>query len=165
MPLKSPLTLAAYAAIAAGLLRIASGLTPAPVDPALAEALYLVIDLLFLFGLFGVYAQNAEAAGWTGLVGFAIAASGIAIIAGPESDPWGFSTYLFGSGLFLAGMAALSIGLIGARQWLWFAPFAWLAAFAAAIVGAASPQLPFAQDVAGLAVGLGFVLAGLAQRR
>ena len=55
--------------------------------PWVAEALlYLLGTVLLLFGLFGLYARQSEAAGHLGLVGFLVAFLGTALVAGVS---WG----------------------------------------------------------------------------
>ena len=55
--------------------------------PYFVEALLLLLgDVLLLFGLFGLYVRQSEAAGTLGLVGFLVAFFGTALTAGVDWD-------------------------------------------------------------------------------
>jgi hypothetical protein len=155
--------LGAWAAIAGGVLRILAAFIPYQASSAPLELLYAVIDVGLLFGLIAIYLATAAATGRTGLAGFAMALLGIASILGPDAPAFGIDFYLAGSFLFLLGLAALSAGLLRARQ-LGLAAAAWLLALVLAILGAVS-TLPWLILAAGLALGAGFVAAGTALAR
>ncbi len=67
------------AAVLAGVLRAAVSFWPSS-DPAIAlELLYLLIDVLILFGILGVYGFLGEQSGVAGFLGFLLAVIGTAI--------------------------------------------------------------------------------------
>ena len=147
----------AAAAIAAGALRIASTFIPYEPNSAGLEALYGVIDLGLMFGLVAVYVASAEAVGMIGLALFLVALAGVASIVGPDAPAFGIDFYRAGALVFVAGLAGLSVQLLRAGLMRLSAGL-WLATFAASL---ATMVLPQAFVVAGLAIGGGYVLAGV----
>ncbi len=128
------------------------------------EALALGIDLCLLFGLTGFYFAFSARLGPIGFIGFLIAASGIAIITGPDGDAFGVDIYQAGVAIIAAGLAILSAILLIRR----IAPFTamlWLASIAAAIVGGALGYPNEGFIAAGVAFGAGFGVAGIATMR
>jgi len=155
------LRVSGIAALVGGALRIASTFTPYAPENAGLEAFYALIDACLLFGLLGVYAAYAGALGRIGFAGFVIAALGLASIVGPDATTFGVDWYAIGAGVFVAGLALLSVQMLRARV-MAGAALAWLGAFASAL---AVPLTPYAFMSAGLLLGLGYVLAGFALRR
>jgi hypothetical protein len=126
---------------------------------AALEALYGVIDASLLFGLIAVYLATVTTTGRVGLAGFALALVGIASILGPDAPAFGIDFYLAGSFAILLGLGGLAAGLLGDPQ-LRPTAMAWLLALALAILGVAS-AIPLLFQSAGLALGTGFLLAGI----
>jgi hypothetical protein len=85
------------AAMLAGALRTAASFWPSAEPGVTLEVLYLVIDVLLLFGIFGIYAFQHERIGWFGFVGFLLAVIGTAIIAGPDGTIGLVDMYTAGS--------------------------------------------------------------------
>jgi hypothetical protein len=147
----------AMAAVAGGALRIVSTFIPyEPNSPGL-EALYGVIDLGLMFGLIAAYIACAEEVGMIGLALFLIALAGVASIVGPDAPAFGVDFYRIGALAFVAGLGGLSVQLLRAGRMRLSAGL-WLATFAASL---ATMVLPQAFVVAGLAIGAGYVLAGV----
>jgi len=147
----------AVAAIAAGALRIASTFIPYEPNSAGLETLYGVIDLGLMFGLVAVYIANAEALGMAGLAFFLLALAGVASIVGPDAPAFGIDFYRIGALVFVAGLAGLSVQLLRAGL-MRVSAVLWLGTFAASLLTAVAPQAFIA---AGLAIGAGYVLAGV----
>ena len=147
----------AAAAIVGGALRIVSTFIPYEANSPGLEALYGVIDLGLMFGLVAVYVVSAEAAGIAGLALFLVALAGVASIVGPDAPAFGIDFYRIGGLVFVAGLAGLSVQLLRAGAMRVSAGF-WLATFAASLSTTVVPQ---AFVVAGLAIGAGYVLAGV----
>ncbi len=97
------------AAVLAGVLRTLASFIPHQPGVAL-ELFYLAIDLLILFGIFGVYARVHESAGVAGFVGFVLATTGTAAIVGPDGDLGGVPVYQAGSAILVVGLAFLAAG-------------------------------------------------------
>lgn len=147
----------AVAAVVAGVLRIVSTFIPyEPNSPGL-EALYGVIDLGLMFGLVAVYIASAEAVGLAGLGLFLLALAGVASIVGPDAPAFGIDFYRIGALVFVSGLAGLSVLLLRAGM-MRNSAVLWLATFAASLATVVAPQAFMA---AGLAIGAGYVLAGL----
>tara|TARA_R110000868_G_scaffold128679_1_gene336955 strand:- start:2586 stop:3122 length:537 start_codon:yes stop_codon:yes gene_type:complete len=142
-----------------GALRIVAIFIPYTPETAWLEALYAVIDLGFLFGLLATYLSTADTLRLPGLTGFIIALSGVASIVGPEAQIFDIDFYWLGSSIFVTGLAILSTDLLRAGQMRVTAGF-WLASALAGVVSIWSAS-PFAFEIAGAALGCGFIVAGL----
>jgi drug/metabolite transporter (DMT)-like permease len=103
------------AAMLAGALRTAASFWPSAEPGVTLEILYLVIDILLLFGIFGIYAFQHERIGWFGFVGFLLAVIGTAIIAGPDGTIGVVDMYTAGSLSVGAGIVFLAVGSWAAR--------------------------------------------------
>ena len=150
----------ALSAIAGGAPRVISSFI-AYTDAALElELFYGAIDMFLLFGLFTVYLKSAEQLGWLGLIGFLVAAIGLASIVGPDSTLWGVDLYRLGATVFMVGLSGLAAVMLWHRV-LKQAALYWLSAFAVGILAnLTGSSLTFA--VAGILFGVGFVAAGVA---
>ena len=146
----------AGAASLGGVLRIVSTFIPYQANLAWLEALYGVIDLCLMFGLIAVYLATAEATGAFGLAAFVVALAGVASIVGPDTAVLGVDFYRVGAVVFVTGLAGLSVMLVIGGVMRLCATL-WIASFASALASAALPQ---ALTAAGLALGLGYIVAG-----
>tara|TARA_R110000868_G_scaffold124399_10_gene328927 strand:+ start:2017 stop:2535 length:519 start_codon:yes stop_codon:yes gene_type:complete len=149
----------ALSGLLGGTLRIIAVFIPYTPETAWLEALYALIDLSFLFGLIAAYLAAANTLRLPGLLGFIIALSGVASIVGPDAQMFGVDFYWAGSSTFVTGLAILSADLLHTRQHPLAASF-WLASAAAGIASAASAS-PLAFEIAGAALGCGFIASGL----
>jgi hypothetical protein len=143
-----------------GLGRMASAL-PLPLDQASQEALWTVIDILFTFGLIGIYLVRAEALGFLGLAAFVVAMAALSFIGGPDADVFGFSTYQEGAMTLAIAMAGLSIAWIRTGQKPIAPPALWFGSIVAAgLLGMVPAAADYGFMAAGLLFGAGFVAAG-----
>jgi hypothetical protein len=147
----------AAAAIMAGALRIVSTAIPYEPNSAGLEALYGVIDLGLMFGLVAVYLATAEMLGMAGLAFFLIALAGVASIVGPDAPAFGVDFYRAGALVFVVGLAGLSAQLLRAGLMRTSATL-WLLTLVASLLTLVAPQ---AFVIAGLAIGTGYVIAGV----
>lgn len=158
------LRISAYLAVLGGVMRIAATFMPwSPDNPPLA-ALYLAIGLALLFGLMGIYLAHYRRLGIIGLVGFAAAVAGLALIAGPDQVRFRYDSYYMGVLINAGGLALLSIQLLRQRI-MALAPACWLAFVAAGAAGAALGYSREGLIAASVLFGLGFVSAGFAVAR
>jgi hypothetical protein len=150
----------AIAAMLGGALRVISSFVPYQADQAWLEALYGVIDLCLLFGLMAIYLAFAERLGAVGFVLFASAVAGLASIVGPDAQIFGIDFYRVGALVFIVSLGGFSAQLLR-KKTLIASAMLWLAALACSV---ASPllQTPLAFMGAGILLGAGYVLAGLA---
>ncbi len=149
----------AVAAIVGGGLRVVSSFIPYRDGSAGLEALYAVIDLSMLFGLTAIYLHLASRIGRIGLVAFIIAIAGLASIVGPDAKAFGVDFYQVGALVMMLGLGVFAVqtlrrGLMAAPAIIWLASV--VLVLAASAAGSAVGVL-----VAGVALGAGFVLAGL----
>ncbi len=154
--------LAGFAALAGGLLRIASAL-PLPLNDVAQQALWDCIDVLLTLGLIGVYLIRAEKLALLGLASFAAAIAALSFIGGPDSDPYGFSTYEQGAAVLVIALIGLSLAWLRAGERPLSPPVLWFASAVAAGVMAwlPSPLPEHGFAVAGMLFGAGFAAAGL----
>ena len=149
------------AAILAGALRTAIAFLPA-IEPSVAlEWLYLLVDVLLLFGLLGVYAyQHAESGIW-GFAGFLLAATGLESIGGPDGKIGNVDVYTAGATLIGIGLVVLAVGSWRAQKLPRYVPALWVLSTVVGMSGflVAGSTVPF--RIAGIAFGLGFVGAGV----
>lgn len=155
------LRFAGASALAGGALRVLDSFIPYVADSAPHEALYLLIDLLFLFGLFGIYAARAERLGPVGLVGFLVAATGNALIVGPDTVFQGIDTYQTGAAIFALGLAVFALPLLWTRSLGRLAPVLWILTPVVSVAAGASGFGAQGFMAAGILFGLGFFAAGL----
>lgn len=146
----------AWAAMAAGALRIATTFIPYEANAAPLETLYAIIDLGLVFGLIAIYLATADAVGVAGLLAFIVALSGLTSIVGPDAIMLGVDFYRIGALIFVLGLAGLAFQLLRA-QTLRATATLWLLTLAASLASAFIPQAFLA---AGLTLGAGYVLAG-----
>jgi hypothetical protein len=151
--------LSGLAAILAGGLRTAASFLPSGHSGATLEILYLVIDLLILFGVLGIYGFQSERIGPTGLVGFILAVTGTAIITGPDGKIGAVDMYAAGSLCVGLGLVVLAVGSWTARTLPRWVGILWLVSTAAGILGTAA-GLHSLFMISGIAFGLAFIGAG-----
>lgn len=154
--------LAAFAAIAGGALRIVSAFAGELEAEMPRELFYLIIDILFLFGTLGIYLVQRQRLGWPGLLGFVFAASGFALIAGPDGTILGLDAYALGSNVIGAGLFVLSLAMFKTKSLSAWAPGLWIASIG---LGAITFHVPGAEWFflpTGVLFGAGFVVAGVA---
>ncbi|HSL29250.1 MAG TPA: hypothetical protein VK900_08640 [Anaerolineales bacterium] len=164
MPAPTLIRLGGLSAMLAGLLRAGSSFIPlfTTEQGIFLEALYLITDLLILFGLLGVYGYVHERAGYWGFAGFVLALSGTAMIVGPDGRLGSMEMYILGALLISVGVVFLAIGVWRARQLSRWVPVLWVVSTVAGIGGFLMGQFVWSVliVIAGVAFGLAFVLAG-----
>jgi hypothetical protein len=145
--------LSGAAALAGGLLRIASAL-PLGLDQVTLEGLWTAIDIMLSLGLIGIYLVRAEKLGLLGLAGFTLAMAALSFIGGPDRDVFGFSTYEQGAAALAISLAGFSLAWLRAGERPWAAPLCWFAT----LIAAGIPD--YGAMAAGVLFGAGFVAAG-----
>jgi hypothetical protein len=151
------------AAIGGGVLRTASAFIPWEpwgTDPRV-EVLSIVIDVALLFGLMGVYFAARERLGWFGFAAFALAATGIASIIGPDTVAFGIDTYLAGVHAISIGLALLGVQMLLRRAGTAASAVCWIASVVVGAGGGAIGQGELGFLLGGILFGLGFVAAGI----
>lgn len=151
------------AAIVGGALRAGSSFIPAALwgtDPRV-ELLALATDVALLFGLMGVYFAARERLGWVGFAAFALAATGIASIIGPDTVAFGVDTYLAGVHAISVGLALLGLVMLVRRAGTAAAAICWVLSLAVGAGGGAVGQAELGFLLGGLLFALGFVAAGI----
>lgn len=151
----SALKLGGAAAILGGALRVVDSFTGNMFTAHTLDVLYFVNDVLLMFGLIAWYAARAARLGAAGLIGFAVAVTGVLVIRSVQVfHPKG---YMLGSAMFLLGLVIMNAPMLARREpavWLWIA-----ATLVAVVAYLASGPMAV---VAGVLFGLGFMAAGAA---
>ena len=149
--------LTAIVAVVAGVLRAIDSFAFEFMSSGASEKLFLVTDIFLLLALIGLYARLSGAIGWSGLLGFIVALVGIVMVrsAGDNID-----AYVYGATVVAVGTAIFGATIIAVRAFPVIGPILWIVALIAG-VGAYLVESDWAFEFAGVAFGLGFVLAGL----
>jgi hypothetical protein len=149
------------AAVLAGVLRAAVSFWPSS-DPAIAlELLYLLIDILTLFGILGVYGFLGEQSGVAGFLGFLLAVVGTAIITGPDGEIGEVDMYAAGSAVFAIGLVFLAVGSWKAGRLPHWVPVLWVLAAVLGFVGGSVEGPDGLLGASGVIFGASFVGAGV----
>lgn len=150
----------ARSAMIGGGLRIIASFVPYAPESVALETFYPIIDVFLLFGLLAIFGQFASQIRRMATSGLVIAIIGQASIIGPDATMFGVDFYLAGTAVLLAGLGLTSVAMMRAGAMRATAA-CWLGCIALAIAAtiAGSSVLVTA---AGVAFGLGFVLAGRA---
>jgi hypothetical protein len=155
------LKLSGFAALAGGILRIASA-AQLPLGPTTSEALWDLIDVLLVFGLIGIYLSRAEKLGFLGLAAFACAMASLSFIGGPDADVFGFSTYEQGAAALAISMVGFALAWLRAGERPLAPPLLWFASvLAVGVLGLLPAPAPaYGLKAAGALFGLAFAAAG-----
>ncbi len=155
--------LAGAAAALGGALRVAAAFIPLVPGDLELELLYFVIDVALLFGLIGIYAAECERLGWLGLIGFVVAATGLASIVGPDTDIAGIDIYATASAIISIGLSILAVALLLCGRLPRWIPALWIASLLAGIAASVLPDTAqTAVLIASVLFALGFLGAGVA---
>jgi hypothetical protein len=149
-------------AIIGGALRIIAGFIPWQANVGWLEGLYLATDLCLLFGLVGFYLARGRETGIAGFGAFVIAASGIALIAGPDVTFLNLDIYQAGVSVIAIGLGVFSVVFLLRGLAPKAPPVLWLASFVVSILGSVIGYSDQGFLAGGVLFGAGFVFAGLA---
>ncbi len=159
------LTITARCAIIGGVLRIVASFIPYIPESPWLEGYYAVIDICLMFGLIGIFAQTVfvqtgDKIGVWGTFGWTVAMIGQASIIGPDARMFGIDFYLAGSLILLTGLAIWSLALL--RGGVMRAAAGWWLTCGGLAVATILSGMAGLVPAAGVALGLGFVVAGRA---
>ena len=154
------LTVAARCAIIGGVLRIVASFIPYVPESPWLEGYYAIIDICLVFGLIGIFAQTVDIIGVWGKFGWTIAMIGQSSIIGPDARMFGIDFYMAGSFILLPGLAIWSLALL--RGGVMRAAAGWWLTGAGLAVATILSGIAGLVPAAGVALGLGFVVAGRA---
>jgi hypothetical protein len=156
----SLIRLGGLAALLAGILRGINSFLPSNISIVTLEILYLITDVLILFGLMGIYGFQHQESGWWGLGGFVLATTGTGIIIGPDGLIGGVNMYAVGSLILAAGLILLAIGSAIARRLTGWIPVGWVLSTIIGFIGYFAPSLSLLFMVSGVIFGISFAGAG-----
>ncbi|MBL4788419.1 MAG: hypothetical protein JKY60_05020 [Kordiimonadaceae bacterium] len=155
------LRLSAFLAILGGGARVLFAYIPWGPDSPRLEALYAFEDTAMLFGLMGIYLASADKTGWIGLIGFALAAAGLASIVGPDAVMFDIEFYQIGGTIAMMGLALLGIARLRNGVGPMAIALIWPIAFAVGILGTLTMNPLLGFIIPGILFGGGFVATGL----
>lgn len=154
------ITIAARCAIIGGVLRMVASFIPYIPESPWLEGYYAVIDICLMFGLIGIFAQTVDLVSVWGKSGWTIAMIGQASIIGPDARMFGIDFYLAGSVILLTGLTIWSLAML--RGGVMRAAAGWWLICGALAVATILSGIAGLVPAAGVALGLGFVVAGRA---
>jgi hypothetical protein len=153
-------TLAGLAAVVGGLIDLAGPwLYPHLSEPA-RQAVYVLIDVLLLFGLLGLQSASGRAMGVLGLVGFAIAVSAVLLVRSSATNVLGGSTYALASSVWVIGMVVVAIAILRARLPYKTSAGLWIATLVVGLAGIALKDQGLAHRLAAACFALASVALG-----
>lgn len=156
MPSTTLIRYGGLAAIFAGVLRVGASFIPYSHPAAALELpLYVVIDVLILLGLIGVYGYQREKTGWWDRLGLLLALIGIAIIR--VRVEW----YAVGATMVSLGFSFLAIGSWKIGRLPRTVCVLWLLSTLVGVAGYVVKASGITFVIAGVAFGLGLILAGV----
>ena len=138
-----------------------SAFLPASEPSAALEWLYLLIDVLLLFGLLAVYVYQRAESGILGFAGFLLAVTGLESIGGPDGKIGDVDIYTAGAALIGIGLVGLAAGSWRSRKLPRYVPALWVLSTVVGMSGFLVPGSTIPFQIAGVAFGLGFVVAGI----
>ncbi len=147
------------AAIMAGLLRGVNSFLPTSSTSVAIELLYLLTDILIIFGMIGLYGfQHQESQLW-GFWGFLLAIVGIAVIRTRVMA--GVDTYTIGAFIFVVGLSLLAIGSWLANKLPRWVSACWVLSTVIGVIGSFVPGFNLLLEISGVLFGISFAGAGL----
>src|SRR5262249_25627084 len=118
---------------------------------------YFVTDVFLLAGVAGLWWKRRASLGIAGASGLAIFVLGILAV---RASALGVGSYQLGATIALLGLALYSVETLVTRRAGVGAPIAWLLSLAAGLAATVGLQPVAMTALAGVAFGVGFVVAG-----
>ena len=156
---KSLIRLYGLAAIVAGILRGIASFVPGTSPRVML--LYLVTDVLLLFGSIGLYSFQLKEIGLAGTLGFALQVAGILMLIGRDVAIFGASLYPIGALMFAAGLDLLAVGSWKAKKFSRWILLLWIFSTIAGPIGYFAGGLSVLFVLSGVLFGFGFAAAGI----
>jgi len=152
--------LAGVAAVVGGLIDLAGPwLYPFLAEPA-RQAVYVLIDVLLLFGLLGLQSVAGRTMSALGLVGFVIAVSAVLLVRSSATHVLGSQTYMIASSLWSIGMVVMSVCLLLGRSPFRASAILWIAAPVIGLAGLVLKDHGLTHRLAAACFALAFVALG-----
>lgn len=153
--------LAGVAAIVGGLIDLVGPLLyPHLTEPG-RQAVYVLIDVLLLFGLLGLQSAAGDRMGRLGLSGFVVAVTAILLVRSSETRLLGPSTYALVSSVWVIGMAVISAAILRARLPYQIPAGLWIATLVVGLAGLALKDQGLAHRVAAACFALASIALGV----
>lgn len=153
--------LAGLCALIGGLLRLAGPLTSHLLDGQALQLVWLVNDVLLLFGLVGIYGYSRKLLGLTGLLGFGAAVVGVLTVRSAGAEALGPATYVYGAAIWTIGMAILAFPMLLRGVGHMAAAGFWTLALVIGLASALRPGESWGIVLAAVAFSAGYIAAGL----
>jgi hypothetical protein len=146
------------AAVAGGVLRTIDTFAAEALTQGPLAVLYFVTDVFLLAGVAGLWWKRRASLGIAGAGGLAIFVLGILVV---RASALGVGSYQLGATIALLGLALYSVETLITRRAPVWAPSIWLLSLAAGIAATGGLQPVAMTALAGIAFGVGFVVAGV----
>lgn len=121
---------------------------------------YVLIDLLLLFGMLGVWSASQRTASALGLAGLVLALLGVMLVRTSSAAIFGEASYMIASSLWSIGMVVWAVDLWRAKAFRVPAVL-WIVALVIGLVGVAMKDHGPVAHVAKMSFILGFIVAAL----
>jgi len=153
--------LAGLAAVVGGLIDLVGPLLyPHLADPA-RQGVYVLIDVLLLFGLLGLQSAAGRQLGWPGLSGFVVAVTAVLLVRSSATQFLGPQTYMIAASLWSAGMVMMSACLLLSRAPFRAPALLWIAALGIGLAGLILKEQGLAHRLAASCFALAWIALGV----
>jgi len=116
--------------------------------------------LLFIFGMFGIYAFQIDQSGVPGFLGFVLSVTGAVFLMGAGTFA-GIEYWTLGSLFSAIGLILFAVGTLSARKFPRWVAWLWFAALVVGLPSVFGPSFAMISGVLGAAaLGAGMVIAG-----
>jgi hypothetical protein len=146
------------AAIAGGLLRIATSFAPGVGSDVGRQLLYLVVDMFLLLGVLGFYELRHQDIGWTGALGFLLTLFGLVVVRSSRAI-LALDLYPVGALALVGGLIAMSVRAWRVKTLAVWIPLAFVVSTIVGLVGTVVDNAGWLFVVSGVLFGGAF--AGL----
>lgn len=153
--------LAGVAAIVGGLVDLTGPLLyPHLAEPA-RQAVYVLIDVLLLFGLIGLQSATGHRTGPLGLASFVVAVGAVLLVRSSATNVLGPQTYMIAASIWSIAMVVMAAALLLTRLPYRAAAGLWIAALVIGLAGLALKDQGLAHRLAAACFALASVALGV----
>jgi len=153
--------LAGFCAVLGGLLRLIGPLAPDVLHGQALQINWLATDVLLMLGLVGIYGYSRKSLGFTGMLGFVLAVTGLIIVRSGGDMIFGPGTYRYGAVVWTIGMAVIAFPMLLRGVGHMIAAGLWTLALIIGLFSVMRPGESWGVMLAEIAFSAGYIAAGL----
>lgn len=154
-------TLAGLASILGGAIDIAGpAFYPHLAEPA-RNGVYVLIDVLLLFGLLGLQSATWRRTGWPGLLGFVVAVAAVLLVRTSSAQIFGPASYMIAAAAWSLAMVVIGVALLATGRSFQMAALLWIAALVVGLGGLVLKTGDLTHRIAAWCFALAFVATGV----